>query len=150
MLLMFAWTLMTAMMVMNASSKDCPLLDDSNPLKRRCLWNNAICGKSVSGKCTSLCNCRNGQKCSMNSTHTITVVPYYINGVPVKKRYYTCMDVAELGQCSSTQEALYSLIYEETELKNAKVYCECRSPKVYLRLFTPKRYICRRAEPRTG
>nr|UMA82655.1 conotoxin precursor Tpra06 [Conus ebraeus] len=147
MLSMLAWTLMTAMVVMNAHGQVCPTMTDSYTGENECFYDNNLCGKEVSGSCSSLCNCKNSQECSTDSDHTITVVKRYVNNQPERKRYYTCVALSSLNECSGTQEALYVLTPEANELKSVKVLCRCPSTKVYLLARNPQRYVCTTAAP---
>nr|DAZ86971.1 TPA_inf: conotoxin precursor Tpra06 [Conus judaeus] len=150
MLSMLAWTLMTAMVVMNAHGQFCPTMTDSYPGENECHYDNNLCGKEVSGSCTSLCHCKSGQMCSRDNDHTIPVVPRNINDRPDESRYYTCVALSSLNECSGSETALYDLVPEAEERNNVKVLCRCPSPKVYRKVLNPKRYICANAPPRRG
>nr|UMA83969.1 conotoxin precursor Tpra06 [Conus judaeus] len=130
MLSMLAWTLMTAMVVMNAHGQFCPTMTDSYPGENECHYDNNLCGKEVSGSCTSLCYCKSGQMCSRDNDHTIPVVPRNINDRPDESRYYTCVALSSLNECSGIQEALKVLSPEAEEGESSvEVLCRCPSPK---------------------
>nr|AXL95365.1 conotoxin-like precursor unassigned superfamily 13 [Conus ermineus] len=142
MLSMLAWTLMTAMVVMNAKSQFCPVLTDSYRFEHRCAYDNSLCGKEVSGSCTSTCYCRSGRMCLRNSDHTITVVKRYINNNPVKESYHTCVALSGLPRCSGNRVALYNLVPESSAFKSVEVRCRCPSPNVYLNTGLNQVYTC--------
>nr|QFQ61139.1 superfamily Cerm-13 [Conus magus] len=142
MLSMLAWTLMTAMVVMNAKSQYCPTMRDSYPKQHECLYKNALCGKEDSGgRCSSICNCKNGQMCSTDRDHNVTIV-IHENTLPKKKRYYTCLSLWRLNECSETEKALHRLTHRTKELKSVKVLCRCPYPKAYVTLESRYRYTC--------
>nr|DAZ86973.1 TPA_inf: conotoxin precursor Tpra06 [Conus judaeus] len=159
MLSMLAWTLMTAMVVMNAHGQFCPTMTDSRPGENKCLHDNYLCGKEDdSGSCTSLCHCKSGQMCFRDNDHTITAVPRIINDRPVEITYYTCVALSSLNECSGIQEALKVLSPEAEEGESSvEVLCRCPSPKKYRFVFIRPdingdnpRYVCANAPRRHG
>nr|UMA82975.1 conotoxin precursor Tpra06 [Conus ebraeus]DAZ86337.1 TPA_inf: conotoxin precursor Tpra06 [Conus ebraeus] len=141
MLSMLAWTLMTAMVVMNAHGQVCPTMTDSYTGENECFYDNNLCGKEVSGSCSSRCYCKNGGRCSTDSDHTITVVQSYINGYP-EKRYYTCVALSSLNECAVREKALFVLAPEAADPISVKVLCRCPFPKVYLQTGRSRPHIC--------
>uniref|UniRef100_A0AC62AEH7 Tx33.1 n=1 Tax=Conus textile TaxID=6494 RepID=A0AC62AEH7_CONTE len=104
-----------------------------------CSNDNNACGKDVSGSCSSLCNCGNGQTCFTDSNHTITLVPYYTEDGPFEKKYYTCGDPSELDECYDIDKALE--VNESDDPNSVEVLCHCPSDKIYLWIHRGY-YIC--------
>uniref|UniRef100_A0A0K8TTH5 Conopeptide n=1 Tax=Conus lenavati TaxID=1519839 RepID=A0A0K8TTH5_CONLV len=135
MLSMFAWTLMTATVVVIAERQYCPIAGQT------CTFGSDLCGKEESGSCSPRCNCKNERMCSRDSDHTITVVRVFRRRRPVEERYYTCVALSGLEECSN-QKALTDLVPETRELNSVEVHCKCSSPKVYGYHMYLKGYFC--------
>nr|DAZ85946.1 TPA_inf: conotoxin precursor Tpra06 [Conus ebraeus] len=137
MLSMLAWTLMTAMVVMNAKSHTiCPTSTNL------CVNDNDACGKDVSGSCSSICNCKNGQPCSTDSSHTIILVPRYTEDGPYIKNYYTCVDPSELVGCAGAQKSVNVSVSEAQDPNSAQVLCYCPPSKINIWALNFQHYIC--------